>query len=600
MSGVQITPPFQVFTDTDGTPLENGFIFIGEANLNAEVYPVPLFFDAALTIPAAQPVRTLGGYPSRAGTPTRLYTSEITYSITVKNSRGEFVYSALNSTSPTELDSRLSDTTNPLNGAALIGRGGQCVDSIAALRLLSKNSPSQHAFVFGYESRGDGGGGPYAIDPLDTLSADNGGTIIVAADGARWKLKHNGIVYVEQFGCLAIPSRNNFSFLQAAVSIAYTEDFELRAGSGTFEYGTTLDLSYPTLVFRGSGFRNTVFKFTGTGIGMRADGDRPNNGAFSFDIDLSDFTIEGNANCTIPLRVRINHARVKNINVREANSSTGIGIKVEGVVAGHWENITCSTNTQLMTNRPLRGMVFDEDPTDTRRATDNTVINCTMEGALEDGIQIVKGDFTTFIGGTSENNAGVGVHIFPDSKDNTFIGMCFENGGFADVFDDGECNKFLNCYGTKGMNIGPNAQFHKTDGGFWQYVFEDIAAEYSTIENLRYNFLVSPIGTFVLNSGTWSTRNIFNVQGAAYFVPKKPIVSPPLGATPSTFTNTTGVALDFYVQGGTVSAIDLTRSGSVIPVPVEGEYYLAPGDQITIAYTVAPNIRYARNGSNYS
>jgi hypothetical protein len=63
-----------------------------------------VFWDAALTIPAANPVRTVGGYPSRAGTASRLYVSTDTYSITVRNRNSVLVFSAFNqSDSPTSV-----------------------------------------------------------------------------------------------------------------------------------------------------------------------------------------------------------------------------------------------------------------------------------------------------------------------------------------------------------------------------------------------------------------------------------------------------------------------------------------------------------------
>ncbi|MBR8224074.1 right-handed parallel beta-helix repeat-containing protein [Burkholderia ambifaria] len=73
------------------------------------------------------------------------------------------------------------------------------VDSIAALRTLNSTT-HKRAFVTGYYAPGDGGGGPYQLDSSDTSSADNGGAIIVAADGGRWKLQVTGSVSVKQFG----------------------------------------------------------------------------------------------------------------------------------------------------------------------------------------------------------------------------------------------------------------------------------------------------------------------------------------------------------------------------------------------------------------
>ncbi|OZY45876.1 glycosyl hydrolase family 28-related protein [Pseudomonas lundensis] len=76
---------------------------------------------------------------------------------------------------------------------------GRTVDSIADLRLL-KGTRNQRAFVLGYYDKGDGGGGAYYVDLLDTTTADNGGTVIVANDGARWKLARIDVISVKQFG----------------------------------------------------------------------------------------------------------------------------------------------------------------------------------------------------------------------------------------------------------------------------------------------------------------------------------------------------------------------------------------------------------------
>jgi hypothetical protein len=93
MSALSIQPTFPIFTGTDGLPLENGYIWIGTANLDPQGNPINVYWDAALTIPAAQPIRTLNGYPSRSGTPARIYVNS-DYSIRVQDSKGSLVYSA--------------------------------------------------------------------------------------------------------------------------------------------------------------------------------------------------------------------------------------------------------------------------------------------------------------------------------------------------------------------------------------------------------------------------------------------------------------------------------------------------------------------------
>jgi hypothetical protein len=93
MSALSIFPAFPVFTGLDGQPLDNGFIWIGQPNLDPQTNPAAVYWDEALSIAAHQPIRTLAGYPSRSGTPARIYVNS-DYSIRVQDSKGSLVYSA--------------------------------------------------------------------------------------------------------------------------------------------------------------------------------------------------------------------------------------------------------------------------------------------------------------------------------------------------------------------------------------------------------------------------------------------------------------------------------------------------------------------------
>jgi hypothetical protein len=98
MSALSINPPYPAFAGADGQPLENGYIWVGTANLNPQVNPINVYWDAALTILAAQPIRTLNGYPSYQGTPSRFYAGS-DFSIQVLDSKGSVVYTSLNNNS---------------------------------------------------------------------------------------------------------------------------------------------------------------------------------------------------------------------------------------------------------------------------------------------------------------------------------------------------------------------------------------------------------------------------------------------------------------------------------------------------------------------
>ena len=90
MALTQVTGPYPIFTDLDGSPLDDGYLYIGEVNQDPETNPIQVYWDSNLTIPATQPIRTSNGYAYRNGTPALLYTAG-EFSITIRNKRQEFV-----------------------------------------------------------------------------------------------------------------------------------------------------------------------------------------------------------------------------------------------------------------------------------------------------------------------------------------------------------------------------------------------------------------------------------------------------------------------------------------------------------------------------
>lgn len=83
---------YQIFVNIDATALEGGNIYIGPAWSDPVTDRIPVFWDAGLTIPAEQPLRTSGGYIVRGGTPTEVFSNASTYSIAVNNARGQRIF----------------------------------------------------------------------------------------------------------------------------------------------------------------------------------------------------------------------------------------------------------------------------------------------------------------------------------------------------------------------------------------------------------------------------------------------------------------------------------------------------------------------------
>lgn len=196
MSLSLLPEPIQSYEDASGRPLNGGMLFTYAAGTTT---PKATYQDAAGAIPNTNPIVL-----NERGEAT-LYGNG-NYRFVLKNSFGATIWDRDNVNAAVSA----SDLSGN-NGATLIGYDGttldqffksrllRVVDSIAQLRALDKTKYTR-AFVTGYYAAGDGGGTPYWYDSTDTTSADNGGTVIVADDGARWKPVYGIRISSKMFG----------------------------------------------------------------------------------------------------------------------------------------------------------------------------------------------------------------------------------------------------------------------------------------------------------------------------------------------------------------------------------------------------------------
>ena len=215
MTALSIQPPFPIMTDIDGQPLEDGYIWIGVANLAPITNPITVYWDAALTIPAAQPIRTRGGFPVNSGTPANLYVNS-DYSIQVQDKNSTVIYTSL---AANENFSSLITTV---------------ISNIPALRAVTWpfGRPSLISLINNWYA-GDGGGS-FRWDATST-APDNGGTIIkeTATVTGRWLRQIDGNIDVTWFGAKGDGVTNCDAAFDAAavVSMATNRPFYMPAGS---------------------------------------------------------------------------------------------------------------------------------------------------------------------------------------------------------------------------------------------------------------------------------------------------------------------------------------------------------------------------------
>ena len=231
MTYYPVPNPYQLFTDTDGTPLESGYIYIGEANLNPITNPITVSWDLAGLYPAAQPIRTIGGYPSRNGTPGILYVNAGAfedYSILIQDKHQDqvtFVRSAL---------------------ATSGGLGGNTVDIIDDLRTIQ--GYDQPIYVRGHSTIGDGGEGKFEwIDGAapGTYVDDDGITIVpTGGDGSgAWIRSYSGAVNIQWFGAIGDYSGGTGTDNTTAIQAAIDADYEIIVPAGFYLISDTITLS---------------------------------------------------------------------------------------------------------------------------------------------------------------------------------------------------------------------------------------------------------------------------------------------------------------------------------------------------------------------
>lgn len=87
----QVISPFVPVNALNGLGLSGGQVYIGVANEDPETNPQAVYWDAAGTVPATQPLSVIGGYVCRLGTPATPYVAD-DFSIRALDSSGQLVF----------------------------------------------------------------------------------------------------------------------------------------------------------------------------------------------------------------------------------------------------------------------------------------------------------------------------------------------------------------------------------------------------------------------------------------------------------------------------------------------------------------------------
>lgn len=246
MTAISVASPFPVFTDFNGQPLEDGYIWVGVANLAPITNPIAVYWDSALTIPAALPIRTQGGYPVNSGTPSRFYVGG-NYSVQVQDKNGSVVYTA-----PVQDQDSFDVPAALLNVTALRAEtwpfGRPLVVNLASLVTLGDDGA-----LFYWDST--------------STAADNGTTVIkeTATAVGRWLRQYIGLyttlrsaVRSEDYVSTSGTPAQQRAALQAAIDEAISRGTWLQLQSGTIDVDTTSLTANAPIIIEGRSSKSTI------------------------------------------------------------------------------------------------------------------------------------------------------------------------------------------------------------------------------------------------------------------------------------------------------------------------------------------------------
>jgi len=172
------------------------------------------------------------------------------------------------------------------------------VTTIANLRTISKTQTTS-VFVEGYYKSGDGGGGNYYCDLSDTTSKDNGGSIIVAIDGARWKLTQTDTLSIKQFGAKGDFATNDTVAFQSTINaITAQKGGVVQIPHGVYVLDQINLQNTPAMTITGTGQSSVLFFTSTTNDGIKITGSAGY-------VCLTDFWIVGSDKATAGSMINI-------------------------------------------------------------------------------------------------------------------------------------------------------------------------------------------------------------------------------------------------------------------------------------------------------
>lgn len=369
MASTEIRAPFAFFTDTEGNPLEGGYVHIGEENLNPLANPKAAYWDNALTIPAYN-VRTSAGLPMYSGSPGRLYVDGA-HSMIVKDKNGAIVYSTQSIQGDKSYSDFISDVTK-----VSIDRSHYWGEPFP---LLEYRAPSPW-----YASTPDTYFPAICLTDVSLytdLAEANWGAATIARLRAIKTVFKEGMV-----GAISSPSVTNWAIVSNVATLTFVNNADTIAALTALledeqHHGSYSNWRTVTLATAIGDITAGTYAMTNVNAGARtvsfAFTAADNSGAGSFTVDFYAYRIAGS---TTTARV-FSERGLSLIGVNDANGYfVSGGLRRRGYFQGHWHTLSVTAGGGSSDGVNLGTGINSYAAHDDLKNTAKTIVTDTVNG----------------------------------------------------------------------------------------------------------------------------------------------------------------------------------------------------------------------------